>query len=561
MLVIGYGALGSRIAAALAAQGCQVHVTDTDPLALITAAEAGRPTHRTVTAALSEIAPFLVAGTTGDDALTPADLRLLPDHVYLAPFATRDFSLLTEPGTSTGSTRIPGLGRDYALPGGSTVTVLGDGRSLNLFEADAIPNEGYDAYRAGTLIAAAALCRQAGDLPPGVHTSLVDEIIAASGLYEAYYDTYLAARPAPPSPAPLAGISACVVGYGIAGGLHAVILAADGAQLTILDPKHQDLPRAHQTFRREVTELPDAVASAITLWSVCCPTADHLPVLRSILIRNPAARVLLEKPACQGHEISELASLLAAHPAARVLITDQYQHSTALPALAALIAAMEPGQPFDEISITFSKDRSSDISHGRFVDRSYGVLGYEWLHMLAVLRQLIPPAALPPTSPPTLRQPDCGPSATGACSSPRSPSTPASTSTAPGASSPCPPASPAWARRPPADLRHSPRWQAGSPGSQNRHITVRAGRTTFTACLDPVTTADGWQLPRNHHRITAERSGQLIHDQILTDSPLHTAIQHAARALTGSQPLSPPDLAPLRRIAAIAQFLRSSEEA
>lgn len=565
VLVIGYGALGSRIAAALAAQGCQVHVTDTDPLALITAAEAGHPTHRTVTAALSEIAPFLVAGTTGDEALTPADLRLLPDHVYLAPFATRDFSLLTEPGTSTGSTRIPGLGRDYALPGGSTVTVLGDGRSLNLFEADAIPNEGYDAYRAGTLIAAAALCRQAGDLPPGVHTSLVDEIIAASGLYEAYYDTYLAARPAPPSPAPLAGISACVVGYGVAGRLHAVILAADGAPLTILDPKHQDLPRAHQTFRREVTELPDAVASAITLWSVCCPTADHLPVLRSILTRNPAARVLLEKPACQGHEISELASLLAAHPAARVLITDQYQHSTVLPALAALIAAMEPGQPFDEISITFSKDRSSDISHGRFVDRSYGVLGYEWLHMLAVLRQLIPPAAftaylaadpaaagLRPVRDRRLFVSALTEHASIDIDGTRCQLTLSSSITSLGT----PPSTP-----PPADLRHSPRWQAGSPGSQNRHVTVRAGRTTFTACLDPVTTADGWQLARNHHRITAERSGQLIHDQILTDSPLHTAIQHAARALTGSQPLSPPDLAPLRRIAAIAQLLRSSGEA
>lgn len=40
---------------------------------------------------------------------------------------------------------------------------LGDGRSLNLVAADSVGPEGYDAHRAGTLIAAAYLC---ADPPP-----------------------------------------------------------------------------------------------------------------------------------------------------------------------------------------------------------------------------------------------------------------------------------------------------------------------------------------------------------------------------------------------------------
>ena len=399
VLVIGYGALGSRLAAALSAQGCQVHVADTGPLARITAAEAGYPTYRTAAAALRAMTPFLIAGTTGDDAITPADLHLLPGQVILAPFATRDFSVLAEPGISAGKTDIPGIGVQHTLPGGQQVTLLGDGRSLNLFEADAIPNQGYDAYRAGTLIAAAALCRQA--LSPGVHTATVDEIVAASGLYDAYYDIYLAPRATPPprqaqpqaDSGTLTGIKACVIGYGVAGRIHAAILAVSGAELTILDPKHQDLPRLHKTFRHGIGELPATIASAISLWSVCCPTADHLPVLRTILDRNPQARVLLEKPACQGHEIGDLTAILQAHPAARVLVVDQYQHSTVLLKLARLIASTEPGQPLSRISVTFTKDRTSDIAQGRFIDHSYGVLGYEWLHMLAVIRHLLPPDA------------------------------------------------------------------------------------------------------------------------------------------------------------------------
>ena len=577
VLVIGFGALGSRLASALAAQGCHVHVTDTDLLALITAAEAGYPTYRSVTEALHATVPFLVAGTTGDDALATADLRLLPDQVFLAPFATRDFSLLAAPGISTATTDIPGVGRQYALPTGQVITLLGDGRSLNLFEADAIPNQGYDAYRAGTLIAAAALCRQASDLPPGVRTSLVDEIIARSGLYDAYYDTYLAARPAQDSlpgapareasrPGMLAGARACVVGYGTAGRLHAAILASHGAQLAVLDPKHQDLPKGHQGFRNAVDELPTAITTAISLWSVCCPTADHLPALRAIFARNPEARVLLEKPACQGHEISDLTALLAAHPRVRVTVIDQYQHSTVLPALAGLITTMEPGQPISRISVTFSKDRTADIVRGRFIDRSYGVLGYEWLHMLAVARHLIPHGAFAAYLASDPREAQLRPAYDDRLFV--SALTERASITINGApchlelySSITGPAAP-----PPSAVQASARvgsyWEAGTPpaGSPSRHVTVHAGKTLFTASISPVTTPNGWQLPLNYHLIAAERSGRVVHEQVITDSPLHTAIQHAVRTLLGDEPLMSPDLASLRRIADIADLLRAGQE-
>lgn len=617
VLVLGYGTLGSRLAHALHQQGCQVHVVDPDPLALIAAAENGHPTYRTAADALRATRPFLVVGTTGDDALTVDDLPLLPDGVYLAPFATRDFSLLADhqPDMQSGdsperghgrqwpATDIPGIGRHYRLPGGRRVTLLGDGRSLNLFEADAIPNEGYDAYRAGTLLAAHALCQRADTLPPGIHTDLVDDLIHSSDLYSAYYDTYLATTnatergtthdsangpavstaqqcPAPTTitsspatttePAPATnGLSACVVGYGAAGRLHAQILAETGAELTIVDPKHQDLPKtfptAYRSFPHELAQMPPAIRSTIGVWSVCCPTSDHLPVLRTILAQDPQARVLLEKPACQGHEIDAFSALLASHRNARIMVTDQYQHARALDVLTELMNDLEPGVSPDYLAVTFTKDRTADIASGRFIDRGYGVLGYEWLHMLAVLRRVLPAeladtylaahprhAQLLTTYHPQLFVSALTERSALAHGTDRLrvelSSSIANPTIVLGSSPPATPAStdPWHQRIRPTDSRH-------------RHVTVHAGRTQFTAHLDPVTAPGGWQLDRNHHRITAERDGTVLYDTVVQDSPLHTAIRHATTTLLGKDPVSEPDLVPLRRIASLAEVLRAQQ--
>ena len=210
ILLLGFGTLGARVAHALRSLGCRVGVVDPQVLPLITAAEHGFETYTSAAEALRNHSPFLIIGNSGEAAITAEDLPLLPDGIYLAGFATKDFSLLSEGFPGVRSATVPFVGVRHTLPSGATVTVLGDGRSLNLFEYEGIANRGYDAYRAGTLIAAKELCRNADGLPPGLHLEPVDRAIDEAGLFEAYYQEYLVAggrRPqagAVPADAPLA---------------------------------------------------------------------------------------------------------------------------------------------------------------------------------------------------------------------------------------------------------------------------------------------------------------------------------------------------------------------
>ncbi|MBB1244927.1 S-adenosyl-L-homocysteine hydrolase, partial [Streptomyces durbertensis] len=192
VLLLGYGTLGSRLAAYLRALGCRVTVVDTSLPALIDAAETGFHTHCTAAEALDATRPMLVIGTTGETALTETDLLHLADGTILAPFATRDFSVLTTDPETYDATEIPGVGIRYRLSPSRTVTLLGNGRSANLFEDDSIPPECYDAYRAGTLIAARHLCADPHRVPAGLHTRPADEAITNAGLFEAYYNLYAA---------------------------------------------------------------------------------------------------------------------------------------------------------------------------------------------------------------------------------------------------------------------------------------------------------------------------------------------------------------------------------
>jgi hypothetical protein len=575
-LLLGYGTLGARLASLLRALGCMVHVVDTDIHALIDAAEHGYPTHRTAHEALNTIRPALVAATTGELALDEHDLPLLPDGALLAPFATRD--LLTEPSAELASqletTELPGVGRCHQLPTGQTVTLLGDGRSLNLFRADSIPTRATTptgpapSSLPSTCAVTTATFRQ--ESTSRQSTVPFDEAGVVRGLLRHLSRPHTTGQPSASGPGT---------------GRHVDLLRQPRRNVRVRSrlrrrgpparrdahrprhrrvrgrPKYQDLPRAHRTFPHSITELPDALAARIDLWSICCPTAEHLPVLTSILDRNPQARVLLEKPACQGHEIGVLRALLASNRGARIAVTDQYQHSRAVPALRELLREYEPDRELEQLTITFSKNRGPDIDRGRFIDRTYGVLGYEWLHMLTVLRQLLPPdtldtylrsdpryAELLATYDPRLFVAALTERATLTVDG--RPLQVELASTVTGSTLPvtsAPPRTPNWKRnRRPADDRH-------------RHVTLRAGQTRCTLHLDPVTASGGWQLERNQHRLTVERRAQIVHDQVLDDSPLETALRSSIDDLLSPDPLPPPDLMPLQRIAAVAELLRAQQ--
>ncbi|QOL13596.1 Gfo/Idh/MocA family oxidoreductase [Dickeya dianthicola] len=557
IIVLGYGSLGEKLARAMREQGSQIHVVETDILRLIQAAEAGFSTFGCLSDALRQVKPFMIAGTSGNIALTPLDLPLLPDGVFLAPFATKDFSILTTRHFSLEVDALPTVGKRYRLDPSRCAVVLGDGRSMNIFDEDSIPNEGYDAYRAGTLIVADYVCSNLEDIGNGVQVDIVDEIIRNSGLYSEYYNRYLKNAAASPQKF---NMNAVVVGYGVAGRMHARILADEGACISIVDPKFQNLPGMEQA--KCINQLPPSIIKSADIWSVCTPTSEHLSCVREILKFNPKANIYLEKPACQANEINELIELNNDYPSARIAVVDQYSHTTVLSSFLKIIRKYEPSEPIHRIEIQFHKDRSQDIEKGRFVDRSYGVLGYEWLHMLSVLKEIMGHnfeqyisqepinsvfypifnsslflSGLTEKTRCNFQEGNCD--VVLKSNILMKPKTVLPHEIFSGS------ASPLW------------RGRRRSPDDRDRKVTLEVGDVTANIFLDPVTDQEGRQLPRNHHRILIQRDGKTLHDEIIMDSPLHNAIRSAIAYFRESKDPVYIDLSTLKRISSIASHLRS----
>lgn len=62
---------------------------------------------------------------------------------------------------------------------------------------------------------------------------------------------------------------------------------------------------------------------------------------------------------------------------------------------------------------------------------------------------------------------------------------------------------------------------------------MHAGSARLTLHMEPVTAVGGWQLDRNHHRLTVERHGLVVHEEVIADSPLRTSIRDATAKLLG----------------------------
>ncbi|TMR02259.1 hypothetical protein ETD83_12850 [Actinomadura soli] len=172
-----------------------------------------------------------------------------------------------------------------------------------------------------------------------------------------------------------------VVGIGMIGSRHAAIFREAGHEVVTVDPRGG-------ADHGRLSELP--FPSSVDAWVIATPTAAHLPALGEILRRCPDARVLLEKPACYPTEIADLVRTVRRHPRSRIVVNDVYGHSEAVRRFAESVRRLSESDPITKVTVEFTKNRELDVANGRFVDTQYGEAGYEFFHMLSILRSVLP---------------------------------------------------------------------------------------------------------------------------------------------------------------------------
>ncbi|MGI5335965.1 Gfo/Idh/MocA family oxidoreductase [Streptomyces sp. CA-181903] len=337
-----------------------------------------------------------------------------------------------------------------------------------------------------------------------------------------------------------------MIGHGVAGRLHRQLLEGMGLSVSVVDPAAPDPDSPAPT----IDDLP--ADRPVDVWSVCTPTAGHVQAVAAVLDRDPEARLLVEKPACRSWEGPELSALLDTHERARLVVMNQYAHAKAPAILEAVRAEFAPRHSVRAIRVAFCKDRREDIAAGRFIDLDYGVFGYEWLHMLAVLGGLLPAPAFhrhlsagpAPHTVRIARDPRLASTAAHETTTLSTADGPAVEielySTIVGPDAPHAAPAPAWARR-----------TGPASDSRLRLARVEAGPFLLTLELDPVFLPNGTRLPRNTHRLTLD--GPAGHREwLVPDSPMDNALRHAIATLLGPGPRPALDLRPLGRIGRLA---------
>lgn len=348
----------------------------------------------------------------------------------------------------------------------------------------------------------------------------------------------------------------CVVGHGVAGRLHERLLSRLGFTVTVVDPVTEVLPAdAHPTEApryRRIADVPHD--TPVDVWSVCSPTATHLRTVAEVLDRDPAARLLVEKPVCRSGEGPVLAALLRRYERSRLVVMNQYRHAQAVPVLRAMKDELAPGYPVSGVRVGFGKDRREDIAAGRFVDHDYGVFGYEWLHMLALVSGVLPTGTYDRYLLTDPSKHDVRVAVDRELTSTAAHETTTvddltielySTIVGPDAH----------------PLVPSPKWMApphGGTESRQRLVEITAGPVRFTLELDPVTLPGGTALERNTHRLSVE-GPDLRREWFFHDSPMDNALRWSMGALL-TEP-GPPgiDLRPISRISRLAEVARARE--
>lgn len=191
-VVMGYGDLGSILCEHLRNMGMNVSVCDNDTFRLIMAAENAFRTYRDSVEAIRKEHPFLLVGASGYNSITYEALLNMPDKSYVTTGATADlkvFDILEEKHVN--SVEIEGYGSQYIIDG-KHITRLGNGRSVNLYYSEAIPNQANDIFKTSIFLSTLLLVRNAEQLNKRLHLNTVDDWLEESDLYNQYYNMYFA---------------------------------------------------------------------------------------------------------------------------------------------------------------------------------------------------------------------------------------------------------------------------------------------------------------------------------------------------------------------------------
>ncbi len=168
-------------------------------------------------------------------------------------------------------------------------------------------------------------------------------------------------------------------GYGKIGQVKAKIYESLGCNICVVDP--------NKKWKQDIYPDISLVDADFDLYDISTPTDTHITILKKILQRQRDASVLIEKPLC--NNLSDYEDYLLLHkeyPLAKIFLSENYFYSSVMSDLKALIK--QQNWFIRSIQIEFSKDRSIDVSKGRFVDTMLGGIGIEVPHMLSLLYDL-----------------------------------------------------------------------------------------------------------------------------------------------------------------------------
>lgn len=194
VIQLGYGDLGEVLAERYRQYGSKVIVIEPDVMKCIEAAEKGFITFRTLEEAIKYEKPFLIVGASGYKSISKEVIEELDDGTFITSGATADLNIFKEYEQNGYEYKaIPKYGTQYRI-NGKKITVLGNGRSVNLFDSEAIPNKSNDIFKASQLVVTDKIINEKHNLKNQVELDIVDRWIDESNILEEYYNLYFRKR-------------------------------------------------------------------------------------------------------------------------------------------------------------------------------------------------------------------------------------------------------------------------------------------------------------------------------------------------------------------------------